>query len=219
MKDLEKKFAANLRYLEEQTAERELERDDFHRETEALQRKLQEAHREREKLEELVQNQKIDLDEVEQRLREEATRGESRLAARTEKLESELRIAIEKICELREIIRDLEEQIDESTNNVGVLKDENEQLREELERVEFIQREAEQAVNSSHETFVTANAEWTADELYAQIQELAGRLQKKLTELDNFKWSFTASRPGSGSSGQISVSTEDVSVRYKKLRK
>ena len=97
--------------------------------------------------------------------------------------------------------------------NVVELKDANEQLREELERLEFVQREAEQAMNTSQETFVTANAEWTAEELHAQVQDLADRLQKKLMELDNFKWSSTISRPGSGCSGQMSVSTEDVSLR------
>ena len=117
------------------------------------------------------------------------------------------------IYELREIIRDLEEQIDVSTTKVVELKEANEQLREEVERLEFVQREAEQAMNTSQETFVTANADWTAEELHAQVQDLADRLQKKLMELDNFKWSSTIRRPGNGCSGQMSVSTEDVSLR------
>jgi len=117
------------------------------------------------------------------------------------------------IYELREVIRDLEEHIDSSTENVGELREANDILRQELERLNFLQQKADETRNSAQDIYVTANSEFTECELLVQLQDLADRLAKKLTDLDNFKWSATVSRPGSSCSTQMSVSSEDVSVR------
>ena len=104
----------------------------------------------------------------------------------------------------------MEDQIDSATQNVGDLKEQNQFLTEIIEKQESTRKEQEEeALNTSDETYVTASSDLT-EELFVQVQDLAARLECKLNEMDNFKWS---SRPGSSCSGAISVSTEDVSVR------
>ena len=94
--DLGKKYDVNRRYLDEQTAERELERDEFHRNMEDLHSKLEEMKKDKERLDEIISNQKMELDDYEMRLKD-ASEYEHEMIVKAEKDEEELKSAVNKV--------------------------------------------------------------------------------------------------------------------------
>jgi len=86
----------NRRYLEEQTADRELERDEFHRNMEDMQVQLEDLRRDKERLDDIISNQKLEMDDYDIRLKE-ATENEQELLGRSEQDKDELKSTIDKV--------------------------------------------------------------------------------------------------------------------------
>jgi chromosome segregation ATPase len=76
--------------------ERELERDEFHRTKEDLEAKIEEINKDKERLEDVISNLKMEQDDCEMRLKD-AAEFEQELIGKAEKAEDELKSAIDKV--------------------------------------------------------------------------------------------------------------------------
>ncbi len=70
MVDVERKLEAEKKFLCEMTVEREQEREEFQRIINNLTSKCQDAKREREKLENVLEHHRLEINELEEHLRE-----------------------------------------------------------------------------------------------------------------------------------------------------
>ncbi|CAL8083337.1 unnamed protein product [Orchesella dallaii] len=206
--DMEKKFDSNKRYLEEQTHDREVEREEFQQTLVSLQNQIEEVKKENGRLFEVNKQHVYQIEEYAGRLKN-AEEDELELIQKQEKTENELKTTVEKIFELREIIRDLEKQVDSLSESTNHLKEQNRELLAELDKQEVLSKK-EQPICSEQDTYGTIPMDVT-DEIQAQLQDLAKKIEFKISEMDNFTWQ---TRPNSSCSGAASaVSTEDISCR------
>ncbi|XP_023178118.2 pericentrin isoform X3 [Drosophila hydei] len=124
----DKQLKATRQFLEEQAAEREQERDEFHREIERLKVQLREKEKERSSFANASEEYAIletQLREVNQQL------GDSN--GKRDKLETELKASIDKIFVLREIISELETQVQTKALNEQVLDEKAKQLEDYIQ--------------------------------------------------------------------------------------
>ncbi|XP_043065544.2 rootletin isoform X8 [Drosophila bipectinata] len=121
----DKQLKDTRRFLEDQAAEREQERDEFQREIERLKAQL----RDKEKEHSSYANASEEYAQLEAQLRE-VNHQLSESNAKRDKFEVELKASIDKIFVLREIISELETQVQTKALNEQVLAEKAKQLEE-----------------------------------------------------------------------------------------
>ncbi|XP_017955734.1 pericentrin isoform X5 [Drosophila navojoa] len=124
----DKQLKATRQFLEEQAAEREQERDEFHREIERLRAQLRAKEKERSSFANASEEYAI----LETQLRE-ANQQLSDSNDKRDKMESELKASIDKIFVLREIISELETQVQTKALNEQVLDEKVKQLEDYIQ--------------------------------------------------------------------------------------
>ncbi|XP_076757517.1 uncharacterized protein LOC143427349 isoform X5 [Xylocopa sonorina] len=102
----DKQLKATRKFLDEQASEREAERDEAAKQIKFMQEQLREREREKERDQRITSEVEV----LESQMREMSSLMSDTEAKKTE-TESELKAAIDKICVLREIITDLEQQL------------------------------------------------------------------------------------------------------------
>ncbi|KRK01916.1 pericentrin isoform X8 [Drosophila yakuba] len=121
----DKQLKDTRRFLEDQAAEREQERDEFQREIERLKAQL----RDKEKEHSSYANASEEYAQLESQFRE-VNQQLSESNAKRDKFEVELKASIDKIFVLREIISELETQVQTKALNEQVLAEKAKQLEE-----------------------------------------------------------------------------------------
>ncbi|KMY99668.1 A-kinase anchor protein 9 isoform X11 [Drosophila simulans] len=121
----DKQLKDTRRFLEDQAAEREQERDEFQREIERLKAQL----RDKEKEHSSYANASEEYAQLESQFKE-VNKQLSESNAKRDKFEVELKASIDKIFVLREIISELETQIQTKALNEEVLAEKAQQLEE-----------------------------------------------------------------------------------------
>ncbi|XP_055703876.1 pericentrin isoform X3 [Phlebotomus papatasi] len=223
----DKQLRATRQFLEEQAAEREVERDEFTREIEKLTGQLKERDRERSQHDRLVK----EVESLEAQLREMSVQF-SECEEKKLKLESDLKLTTEKILEHRETIADLEMQLEakgvhqrvteETVNKLKILvatqtsaaeslKMEVESLRDEVDGKQLLE---EQMRN------LKANQEQnvTLEQLAKQLRDIEATLERKTRTLESLHAGIASESCSSPSEdvsirGQIPAACEDVSPR------
>ncbi|KAL7023127.1 hypothetical protein ACKWTF_012498 [Chironomus riparius] len=122
----DKQLKSNKKFLDEQAAERDAERDEFTKEVEKLRISLKEKDN-KDKDKSAIQNFEKKIASCEEQIKELTEQVES-LSVLKNKSEEDLKASIEKVFDLREIISDLESQIQTKTLNENVLVDKCEKL-------------------------------------------------------------------------------------------
>ncbi|XP_066992619.2 golgin subfamily A member 4 isoform X2 [Anabrus simplex] len=220
----DKQLRATRHFLEEQAAEREQERDEFLQEV----NRLQEVIREREK--ELSEQQRIAKEVEALELQgKEALALQQETIAQKEHLESELKEAVDKIWILREIITDLEGQVEskskreaaleqqlqemrnlltEQTNTHQQLADELESVRSEMGAADLLRHVAhlEDQLMRHRQQMEQLQPDSTAvNHMKSQLRELETALEKRTKDLESLHVT--------PSSASCSSPSEDVSIR------
>ncbi|XP_055692681.1 pericentrin isoform X3 [Lutzomyia longipalpis] len=224
----DKQLRATRQFLEEQAAEREVERDEFTREIEKLTGQLRERDKERSTHDRLVK----EVESLENQLREMSMLL-NECEEKKQRVEGELRLATEKILEHRECIADLEMQLeakgahervtDETVKQLKILvatqtsaaeslKLEMEGLREEVDGKEQLEEQMRQLRAGQEQ-----NA--TLEQLAAQLRDIEVALERKTRTLESLHAGIASESCSSPSEdvsirGQVAVAmSEDVSPR------
>ncbi|KAK0086003.1 hypothetical protein PV325_004077 [Microctonus aethiopoides] len=219
----DKQLRSTRKFLEEQASEREIERDDAARQIHALEEQIKE--REREKVRDY---RKSEVEALESQLREMSSiisETESKRLA----TEMELKTAVDKIWELREIIVDLELQIQgkleketEMTNQIDEMKgivDAQTRVQQELlqeleankisvgesqlnDHIIHLQEELRKHKLSTDHFNVNSTA---LKQMKSELHDMLSSLDKRIKELEALHMC--------GSNLSISQPSEDVSIR------
>ncbi|EAA07010.5 AGAP010655-PA, partial [Anopheles gambiae str. PEST] len=216
----DKQLKATRQFLEDQAAEREQERDEFVKEIE----RLKGAMREKEKDKVNFERASKELESMEQQVKELTTQIADR-DDRLRKMEADLKDSIDKGFTLREIISELETQIESKTINEHVLETkvkelekyidvqnlQNESLHQEMESVRTdlagrgydakiakLEEELRQRQPSAEQSIVL-------EALTVQLRDIEETLDRKTKNLETL-------HSTSGASVGCSSPSEDVSV-------
>ncbi|KAK0092054.1 hypothetical protein PV326_002297, partial [Microctonus aethiopoides] len=220
----DKQLRSTRKFLEEQASEREIERDDAARQIHALEEQIKE--REREKVRDYRKTSEVEA--LESQLREMSSiisETESKRLA----TEMELKTAVDKIWELREIIVDLELQIQgkleketEMTNQIDEMKgivDAQTRVQQELlqeleankisvgesqlnDHIIHLQEELRKHKLSTDHFNVNSTA---LKQMKSELHDMLSSLDKRIKELEALHMC--------GSNLSISQPSEDVSIR------
>ncbi|XP_069680061.1 A-kinase anchor protein 9-like isoform X4 [Periplaneta americana] len=234
----DKQLRATRLFLEEQAAEREQERDDFMREIAKLQELVRERDRDRSEHEQLLKEdalegseQPISVQTVEalERQIKETTTFHKESDLKKEELETELKAAVDKIWVLRDIIGELEAQVEMKTQNEVTLEEQlrelhvileqqsrtHQELAEELDSMRLDSGKSELAEHISHleeqlqkhrlhvEQFQSNST--AVRQMKAQLRDLEAAVDKKTKDLESVHAAV--------SSASCSSPSEDVSIR------
>ncbi|XP_059608935.1 pericentrin isoform X2 [Phlebotomus argentipes] len=210
----DKQLRATRQFLEEQAAEREVERDEFTREIERLTGQLKERDKERSSHDRLVK----EVESLESQLRELAG-SLSECEEKKLKVESDYKLAMEKVLEHRETIADLEMQLeakgvhervtDETVKQLKILvatqtsaaeslKLEMESLRDEVDGKQELEEQMRD-LKASQEQNVTL------EHLANQLRDIEATLERKTRTLEGLHACIA--------SESCSSPSEDVSIR------
>ncbi|XP_021949088.1 uncharacterized protein LOC110846590 isoform X2 [Folsomia candida] len=199
--DFERKLESEKRFLREMTVEREQEREEYQRTINTLALKYEEGKREKEKMENVLEHHQMEIRELEEHLRHKELVEDQLLNK-----DYQLQQAVEKVFELREIIRTQEEQIEAMTKHSMSLLDAHKDTTEFLEMEMDNQLQSELCNLVSHQDASCTSEIDHTEELWAQMHELANKVEERLMELENFPWQ---NRPNSS----CSAAGDDISVR------
>ncbi|CAD7003864.1 unnamed protein product [Ceratitis capitata] len=204
----DKQLKATRHFLEEQAAEREQERDEFLREIERLKAQLRDKEKERSTYE----NASKEAEHLETQIRE-----------LNQKLnEANAKPSIDKIFVLREIITELETQVETKALNEHVLGEKNKQLEDYInaqtrsnetlqhevqslkleigesyqERIRFLEEKLQNMRPSAEQSMVL-------DQVVEQLRDIENNLDQKTKNLESIHHSI---------SSNANSATEDVSV-------
>uniref|UniRef100_A0A182PBV6 Pericentrin/AKAP-450 centrosomal targeting domain-containing protein n=1 Tax=Anopheles epiroticus TaxID=199890 RepID=A0A182PBV6_9DIPT len=158
----DKQLKATRQFLEDQAAEREQERDEFVKEIE----RLKGAIREKEKDKVNFERASKELESMEQQVKELTTQIADR-DDRLRKMEADLKDSIDKGFTLREIIAELETQMESKTINEHVL----ETKVKELEKYIDVQNQQNESLHQEMESVKTDLAGRGYDEKIAKLEE------------------------------------------------
>ncbi|XP_025158189.1 pericentrin isoform X3 [Harpegnathos saltator] len=243
----DKQLRATRRFLDEQASEREMERDEASKQIRFLQEQLKEREREKERdmrisseqselssetSSDAAELQTIDVnatvEALESQMREMSSLMSDTEAKRTEK-ESELKAAVDKIWVLREIITDLEQQLqikierEESLQvQIGQLETvitaqtkNQQELVQELdaiksgsesrqlnEQISYLEEELQKHKLSSEHFNVNSSV---LKQMKTELHEMQNQLDKRIRELESAHMC--------GSNLSLSQPSEDVSIR------
>ncbi|XP_064545022.1 pericentrin isoform X3 [Drosophila montana] len=216
----DKQLKATRQFLEEQAAEREQERDEFQREIEHLKSQLRDKEKERSSFanasEEYAQLE-TQLREMSQQLCESNAKGD--------KLEVELKASIDKIFVLREIISELETQVQTKALNEQVLDEKAKQL-EDYVKVQMCSNDALQQEVHSLKTDIGEGYQTRIRQLEEKLQQGLPSAEQSMvfnqvteqllfieTTLDQKTKTLESLHNSNTTSNSCSLSaTEDVSV-------
>ncbi|XP_011188348.1 A-kinase anchor protein 9 isoform X3 [Zeugodacus cucurbitae] len=213
----DKQLKATRHFLEEQAAEREQERDEFQREIERLKTQLRDKEKERN----VFENASKEAEQLETQIRE-LTHKLNESNAKREKFEVELKASIDKIFVLREIITELETQVEHKALNEHVLSEKNKQLEDYIntqtrsnetlqhevqslkveigagyqERIRFLEEKLQNMRPSAEQSMVL-------DQVVEQLRDIENTLDQKTKTLESVHHSI---------SSNTNSATEDVSV-------
>ncbi|XP_025835936.1 myosin-4 isoform X2 [Agrilus planipennis] len=216
----DKKIRATAKFLEEQASEREQERDEALKEIILLKDLLKERERDRNNCEQINK----EVEHLEHQMREMSKLVEDN-ESRTKEIELEKEEAIDKICVLRDIIRDLEVQIEAKTATEKELKQlvdqlqqiieqqnkSNEDLHQQLnsmQNVEHIQEHVEKLENEMQNLRLNAELigkEGLLHQIKTELTDLEVNLEKRTCDLEALHAAVSGTNCSSPS--------EDMSVR------
>ncbi|PNF22695.1 hypothetical protein B7P43_G07122 [Cryptotermes secundus] len=220
----DKQLRATRLFLEEQAAEREQERDDFLREIAKLHGQIRERDHDRTERERLTK----EVESLELQVKE-ATCEQKVFDLKKEELEMELKAAVDKIWMLRDIIGELESQIETRTEHEAALEQQlhqlhalleqqgrtHQELTDELDSLRLESGKSELTEHISHleeqlrkhrlhvEQFQSDST--AVRQMKAQLRDLEATVDKKTKELESFHATV--------SSASCSSPSEDVSIR------
>ncbi|KAH8234866.1 hypothetical protein KR032_004625 [Drosophila birchii] len=222
----DKQLKDTRRFLEDQAAEREQERDEFQREIERLKAQL----RDKEKEHSSYANASEEYAQLEGQLRE-VNHQLSESNAKRDKFEVELKASIDKIFVLREIISELETQVQTKAINEQVLTEKAKQLEDyvnlQIKDNDALQQEVHSLKTDIGEGYQsrirlleeklqlgrpTAEQGQVLSQVAEKLRDIETTLEQKTKVLESLHNSNTASN-----STSLSV-TEDVSVHGSKDR-
>ncbi|KAH8293832.1 hypothetical protein KR054_005092 [Drosophila jambulina] len=222
----DKQLKDTRRFLEDQAAEREQERDEFQREIERLKAQL----RDKEKEHSSYANASEEYAQLEGQLRE-VSQQLSESNAKRDKFEVELKASIDKIFVLREIISELETQVQTKAINEQVLTEKAKQLEDyvslQIKDNDALQQEVHSLKTDIGEGYQsrirlleeklqlgrpTAEQGQVLSQVAEKLRDIETTLEQKTKVLESLHNSNTASN-----STSLSV-TEDVSVHGSKDR-
>ncbi|XP_070071751.1 rootletin isoform X2 [Drosophila takahashii] len=220
----DKQLKDTRRFLEDQAAEREQERDEFQREIERLKAQL----RDKEKEHSSYANASEEYAQLEGQFRE-VNHQLSESNAKRDKFEVELKASIDKIFVLREIISELETQVQTKALNEQVLGEKAKQLEEyvslQMRDNDALQQEVHSLKTDIGEGYQsrirlleeklqqgrpTAEQGTVLAQVAEKLRDIETTLDQKTKLLESLHNSNTASN-----SGSLSV-TEDVSIHGSK---
>nr|XP_036226737.1 golgin subfamily A member 4 isoform X3 [Bactrocera oleae] len=213
----DKQLKATRHFLEDQAAEREQERDEFQREIENLKAQLRDKEKERN----VFENASKEAEQLETQIRE-LTQRLNESNAKRDKFEVELKASIDKIFVLREIITELETQVETKALNEHVLSEKNKQLEDYIntqtrsnetlqhevqslkveigagyqERIRFLEEKMQNMRPSAEQSMVL-------DQVVDQLRDIENTLDQKTKTLESVHNSI---------SSNTNSATEDVSV-------
>ncbi|KAM8709389.1 hypothetical protein ACLKA7_016230 [Drosophila subpalustris] len=216
----DKQLKATRLFLEEQAAEREQEREEFQREIEQLKLLLREKEKERSSF----ANASEEYAQLEMHLRE-VNQQLSESNSKRDKFEVELKASIDKIFVLREIISDLETQVQTKALNEQVMEEKTKQLEDyvkmQMRSQEALQQEVHnlktdigegykarirQLEEKLQQGLPSAEQSMVLNQVAEQLRDIETTLDQKTKTLESLHNSNTASNSCSLSA------TEDVSV-------
>ncbi|XP_029163960.1 A-kinase anchor protein 9-like isoform X2 [Nylanderia fulva] len=241
----DKQLRATRRFLDEQASEREMERDEAAKQIQLLQEQLKEGERKKERdmrisseselssettsdIPELQTTTNAAVEALESQMREMSSLMSDTEAKKSEK-ESELKAAVDKIWVLREIIADLEQQLQTKSEREESLQLQISQLEavitaqtknqqdlvQELdaiksgtesrhlnEQINHLQEELSKHKLSSEHFNVNSSV---LKQMKAELHEMQNQLDKRIRELESAHMC--------GSNLSLSQPSEDVSIR------
>ncbi|KAF5283599.1 hypothetical protein FQR65_LT13805 [Abscondita terminalis] len=163
----DKKLRATCRFLEEQAAEREQERDEAQKEIVALREQIRERDKDRVSCEQINK----EVEHLESQMREMSKVIEENEIKRNE-VELEKKEAIEKVFVLRDIIRDLEAQVETKAESEVELKFVIEQLQDIIKQQSATNDELNQHLSSVKNIQEVKNYQKHVEQLEDEIQRL-----------------------------------------------
>ncbi|XP_055533629.1 A-kinase anchor protein 9 isoform X3 [Wyeomyia smithii] len=221
----DKQLKATRLFLEEQAAEREQERDEFVKEIERLKSQMRDKDKDKVILERVTK----ELEATEQQLKDLTTQVGER-DDKIRKLENDLKDSIDKGFTLREIITDLETQVESKSINEHVLHSkvkelelyidaqnrQNESLHQEAdgmskghnEKIAKLEEELRQSRPTVEQSLVL-------EALTVQLRDIEETLEKKTKNLETLHSESAASLVCSSPSEDISVNQESPLRRKK----
>ncbi|KAK5641438.1 hypothetical protein RI129_009985 [Pyrocoelia pectoralis] len=219
----DKKLRATCRFLEEQSAEREQERDEAQKEIACLREQIRERAKDRASCEHISK----EVEQLEAQIRE-MTKVIEESQVKQNEVESEKQEAIEKIFVLRDIIRDLESQVEVKTVGEDELKEIILQLEEIIKQQTATNEELNEQLSSVRNIKEAQNFQQHIDQLEDEIQRLKlhtefagseGVLKQLKSQLNDFEVSIDErTRELEGllfviSTTNCSSPSEDMSIR------
>ncbi|XP_018057884.1 PREDICTED: A-kinase anchor protein 9-like isoform X3 [Atta colombica] len=220
----DKQLRATRRFLDEQASEREMERDEAAKQIRFLQEQLKERERDKERDMRITS----EVEALESQMREMSSLMSDTEAKKSEK-ESELKAAVDKIWVLRDIIADLEQQLQAKIEREESLQMQINQLetvitaqtknQQELvqeldaiksgsenrhlnEQINHLQEELNKHKLSSEHFNVNSSV---LKQMKAELHEMQNQLDKRIREMESAHMC--------GSNLSLSQPSEDVSIR------
>ncbi|CAG2057976.1 unnamed protein product, partial [Timema podura] len=200
----DKQLRSTRKFLEEQAAEREVEREEFLRELTILQDQLRERDRERE----LYFAQLKEVEALDQQLKESAA-VLVETEARRDQIQADLDAALDKISTLREIIVELEATVEDKAVSEEALKQQLVTLRDLLQQQSDSHRELAQELSS-------LRLESGSLELQQHITHLEEQLHKHRLHVEHF---HSESKGGASAVRQMRDQLRELEVALERKTK
>ncbi|XP_055905923.1 A-kinase anchor protein 9 isoform X3 [Eupeodes corollae] len=229
----DKQLKATRQFLEDQAAERELERDEFLREIEKLKTLIRDKEKERNSFENASKEKyknifRNTVDNLEQQIKD-LTHKLTECSTKKDKFEVELKASIDKIFVLREIISELETQVETKALNEHCLGEKIQELETYIgsqnrsndtlqKEVQSLQKEIDQGYQEKirqleeklQNTRPSLEQGVFMDQIVEQLRDIESTLDQKTKNLESLHHS-------SSSVSCNSNPIEDVSVQGKPL--
>ncbi|KAL1439096.1 hypothetical protein MTO96_047555 [Rhipicephalus appendiculatus] len=172
---MDKQLLSHKKFIEEQTHEREQEREDFAQEL----AKLQEALKDKEKIQNCEQRLSKEIESLEHQLRMRVE-DHGLVQRKRDQLEAEVRSRDDKIHDLRDIIRDLEADLSNKSHTVHELTLRVSHLEEALAEA----RQGEQEALHELEKARGGTQGNRSDDMAKRVRQLEEQLEARTQELD-----------------------------------
>ncbi|XP_023240985.1 A-kinase anchor protein 9-like isoform X3 [Centruroides sculpturatus] len=214
MESVEKQLLSYKRFIEEQAQEREQERDEYLREV----KKLQEIVKEKDRIQNNDERLSREVELLEQQLKSKME-DQREILKKREQAEADLRQSVDKIHDLRDIISELECQLDikinaekELNQKIANLEEtllhhekENADLNNEIERLQamcannelkdHVQALKEQLESKGQQLEQMKNCQSLLQEFHSYIHSLEVKIDSTVSSLQLHKLSYPCSSP------------------------
>ncbi|XP_035223377.1 A-kinase anchor protein 9-like isoform X4 [Stegodyphus dumicola] len=179
MEAMDKQLLSNRKFIEEQALEREQEREDFIKEI----NRMQEFVREKEKIQSNEAQLTKEIESLEQLLRARIE-DHKNVMMKKDDLEKELRHSLDKIRDLRDIIEELEKQLDLKSKAETELRLKLSSMCETLNAKKEYNPKVEDAVNGFQTNYMSGDST-------EQIDDLKERIASQSQEIETMSQSQT----------------------------